>query len=116
MLYAIIRTDISMTSGKLASQAGHAFVDSLLTAPPDKTKAYLDAGGTKIVLAARNERELCDIYHQARLAKLPCAMVVESGHVMPPSFDGTEIVTAVGIGPIERSAARAITKRLSLMG
>lgn len=105
-----------MTPGKSASQAGHAFLDAFLTAPPDKTKAYLDAGGTKIVLAAKDERQLCDIYHAARMAKLPCALVVESGHIMLPVFDGREIVTAVGIGPVDRTEAREITKRLRLMG
>lgn len=104
-----------MTKGKAASQAGHAFLDSLLTAHPDITKAYLAAGGTKIVLSVASERALCDLYYQARMAKIPCAMVVESEHVMPPSFDGSPIITAVGIGPVERSAARPITGKLQLM-
>lgn len=104
-----------MTHGKAASQAGHAFQDSFLTASPDLTKAYLADGGTKIVLTVPGERELCDLFHKAKLAGLPCAMVVEKGHVMPPHFDGSEIVTAVGIGPVMRSAAKALTRDLPLM-
>lgn len=104
-----------MTAGKAASQAGHAFLDSFLTASPDLTRAYLADGGTKIVLTVPDERALCDIFHKAKLAALPCAMVIEQDHIMPPSFDGSPIPTAIGIGPIERSRARALTKGLPLM-
>jgi peptidyl-tRNA hydrolase len=104
-----------MTPGKAASQAGHAFLDSFLTAPPDLARAYLDDGGTKIVLSIPDERRLCDLYYQARMAKLPCAMVVESNHVMPPVFDGSPIVTAIGIGPIAREQAKPLLRRLRLM-
>lgn len=104
-----------MNRGKAASQAGHAFLDSYVVAPPEIAKAYLSDGGTKIVLSVPDEKSLCDLYYRARMAKLPCAMVVESQHVMPPSFDGSPIVTAVGIGPVARSQAHALTKDLPLM-
>jgi peptidyl-tRNA hydrolase len=104
-----------MTAGKAASQAGHAFLDSFIVAPPEITKAYLSDGGTKIVLSVPDERALCDLYHRAKAAKLPCAMVIESNHIMPPSFDGSPVVTAIGIGPVLRSQAKAITKGLRLM-
>jgi PTH2 family peptidyl-tRNA hydrolase len=104
-----------MTAGKAASQAGHAFLDAFLKAPPENTQAYLADGGTKVVLSVKDERELCDVYYKARMANLPCAMVIESEHVMPPSFDGSPIATAVGIGPVAKSEARPITKKLRLM-
>jgi len=105
-----------MTAGKAASQAGHAFLDSFLTAPSEFVSAYLADGGTKVVLSCKDERELCDVYYKARMAGLPCAMVVESEHVMPPAFDGTPVVTAVGIGPCSKAAAKPITGDLRLMG
>jgi PTH2 family peptidyl-tRNA hydrolase len=105
-----------MTAGKAASQAGHAFLDAFIKAPSNLTQAYLADGGTKIVLSVSGEKELCDVYYRARMANLPCAMVIESEHVMPPSFDGSPIVTAVGIGPVPKEEARAITKGLRLMG
>lgn len=104
-----------MTAGKAASQAGHAFLDSFLTASPDETRAYIADGGTKIVLQVPDERALCDAFHKAKVAGLPCAMVIEQHHVMPPCFDGSPIATAIGIGPIPRSHARDITKGLRLM-
>lgn len=104
-----------MNRGKAASQAGHAFLDSFIVADPEIAKAYLADGGTKIVLSVPDERALCDLFHKAKMAKLPCAMVIESQHVMPPSFDGSPVVTAIGIGPVERERAKAITKGLKLM-
>ncbi|SRR5216684_2937647 len=104
-----------MTSGKAASQAGHAFLDSFITAPLENTEAYLADGGTKIVLMVPGERELCDLFHKAKLAKLPCAMVIEQDHIMPPHFDGSPVPTAIGIGPLSRSEARQLTKGLPLM-
>lgn len=104
-----------MTPGKAASQAGHAFLDSFLAATPDQTRAYVDDGGTKIVLTCADEKSLSDLFYRAKMARLPCAMVIEQDHVMPPSFDGSPIPTAVGIGPMPKSMARAITKGLRLM-
>lgn len=104
-----------MTAGKAASQAGHAFLDSFLNSPLYHRQAYLAAGGTKIVLAVADEQQLCEVFRQARMAKLPCAMVVEENHVMPPCFDGSPIVTAVGIGPVARASAKPIVRGLRLM-
>ena len=116
VLYAVVRQDLNMTAGKAASQAGHAFLDSLLSASPDQISAYrAPDGGTKIVLTVPGERELCALFHKTKLAGLPCAIVVEQNHVMPPVFDGSPIVTAIGIGPIERSRARPLTRGLPLM-
>jgi PTH2 family peptidyl-tRNA hydrolase len=114
-MYAVIREDLAMNHGKAASQAGHAFLDSYTIAPPDIRKAYIEDGGTKIVLQVPDERALVDIFHAAKMAKLPCAMVVEQNHIMPPHFDGSPIITAIGIGPVMRSEARSITKGLKLL-
>jgi PTH2 family peptidyl-tRNA hydrolase len=114
-MYAILRADLQMNAGKSASQAGHAFLEAYQSATAQAQRAYDDDGGTKIVLTVPGERELCDLFHKAKMAKLPCSMVVEQNHVMPPHFDGSPIVTAVGIGPLVRSEAKAITKGLPLL-
>ena len=104
-----------MTPGKKASQAGHAFLDSFLRSSTEQRDSYIADGGTKIVLSVATERELCALYYEARMSSLPCAMVIESEHVMPPDFDGSPIVTAVGIGPIRRSLAKRIIGSLRLL-
>lgn len=105
-----------MTAGKAASQAGHAFLDSFLKAPPDIQALYReDRHGTKIVLAVKDAESLHRIYNEAFRLGFPCALVVERDHIMPPHFDGQPIVTAVGVGPIMREKAKCLTKDLRLL-
>lgn len=104
-----------MTPGKAAAQAGHAFLDAYLTAPPEIQSQYReDRHGTKIVLGCRDAEALHRIYNEAFRLGFPCALVIERDHIMPPDFDGSPIVTAVGIGPIYREKARFLTKKLHL--
>jgi len=54
-LYAIIRGDLEMPVGKLAAQAGHAFLEAYLKSDPVVAHAYREHGiGTKITLQARH--------------------------------------------------------------
>jgi PTH2 family peptidyl-tRNA hydrolase len=105
-----------MPAGKAASQAGHAFLGSFLSAPTDVSHRYqADGVGTKIVLMAPGEPDLRAAYDQARERGLPCVLVADKGHVMPPAFTGAPIVTALGIGPALRRQVRDITARFPLM-
>lgn len=115
-MYAILRADLNMPAGKAASQAGHAFLDAYSKANPEIREAYrADGEGTKVVLIARNEGVLQAAYARAQDLGLPAAIVVESGHILPPVFDGSPIVTALGIGPVSHAKAKQITKRFRLM-
>jgi PTH2 family peptidyl-tRNA hydrolase len=108
-----------MSSGKLCSQAGHAFVDTYEQCrirDPVRAETYLEARhGTKVVLAVPNEEMLRAIQSQVLSTGLPCALIEDSGHVMPPHFDGSPVVTALGIGPALRNEIHPITKRLALV-
>ena len=98
-----------MPPGKAASQAGHAFLESFTQAPDDLKRAYLGDGlGTKIVLVAPDEAALRLAYAAAIARGLPAALVIDSGHQMPPHFDGSDIVTALGLGPARRTSSRPI--------
>jgi PTH2 family peptidyl-tRNA hydrolase len=105
-----------MTPGKAASQAGHAFLEAFITADPETRDAYFDdGGGTKVALQAPGIDDLQRTYDLAKDAGIPCALVIESGHIMPPTFDGRPVITALGLGPVDRSKARSLTKRFRLM-
>ena len=98
-LYACVRQDLNMNKGKLASQAGHAFLESFLAAGATRQSAYhADGLGTKICLAIRNEMQLHLLYEQAKEAGLPCTLIEDSGR--NTCFNGVPTCTAVGIGPI----------------
>lgn len=107
-----------MPAGKLASQAGHAFLNSYLKALTDRPETAVayqaDGLGTKVCLVAPSESRLLHAYEQALAAGLPCALITDHGHILPPHFDGSPIVTALGLGPARRDDVRAITKRFNL--
>lgn len=115
-IYAIVRGDLDMPTGKLAAQAGHAFTDSLLDCMekfPELVERYrlgINAG-SKATLQAKNEFALLRAYDECLERELPCALIVDQNHILPPYFDGSPIITALGIGPISRSQAKEITKR-----
>ncbi len=104
-----------MSPGKAASQAAHASMDALLKSPYHLFRPYIESGGTKVVLVGKNEAMLRCALAEAERRGLPCALVVESGHVMLPAFDGSPIVTAIGIGPATREHVRGITEKFQCM-
>ena len=108
-----------MPAGKIASQAGHAFLDSYLIARDlglSEAQEYRgDSHGTKVVLVAPTLAKLLDAQHAAEALGLPHALITDSGHILPPHFTGAPIVTALGIGPARRHQVQSITKRFRLL-
>lgn len=105
-----------MPAGKLAAQSGHAFGDSFANAQliaPDVAENYRNParGGSKVVLRAKNQDHLIKAYVQARELGIPCALVVDQHHILPPHFNGQPVITALGIGPCTKNQARAVTKK-----
>lgn len=99
-----------MTAGKAASQAGHAFLASYIKAPSDIAQAYVaDEGGTKVVLSCPDEATIWQAYKRATDAGLPCHLWMETDMGPQP------VVTALGIGPVERCKAKPIVGGLKLM-
>jgi hypothetical protein len=70
-MYAIVRSDLVMTAGKAASQAGHAFLDSFLTAPPDLTKAYLTTAAPRLSCQSRTKKSALRPLPQANDGEAP---------------------------------------------
>lgn len=123
--YAILRTDIEMDIGKMLTQCGHAYTDSLRSAefhnPSVASKyrtwcnQYNDSfnGGAKVAMKAKNSNQIIKAYNLARKAGIPCAIIVDKGHIYPPHFKGQPIITGLGIGPCTQEEARDITKRFT---
>lgn len=108
-----------MSPGKLAAQAGHAFLDTYEACrardSPLASEYLRDGHGTKVVLSAPTLDDLLALYERARELGLPCALITDSGHIMPPHFNGQPIITALGIGPARRDQIKSLTKRLALL-
>jgi len=107
-----------MSSGKTIAQAGHAYTETLIQAlstDPESALAYMRLSpGTKIALDGGPEQILRHLFEKCTERGVPCRIVVDSGHVELPDFDGSPVVTALGIGPVSHKVARKILSRLPL--
>ncbi len=119
-IYAIVRGDLNMTSGKMAAQAGHAYTNCALKAyvtNPELVSIYQgeDFIGTKICLVSKGADDLLKAYEKAKEDGLNTCLIVDSGHVIPgTAFDGNPIVTALGIGPCTKEQAKKITRKFKM--
>lgn len=118
-MYAVVRRDLEMPPGKLAAQAGHAFLGAFLLSSADPSPAFRRyrelSPGTKIVLQARDRKRLLTIQQRLEEAGLSVYRVIDQGHVLPPHFDGSPICTAIGLGPVLRSEVECIVDDLALV-
>ena len=109
-----------MDVGKAAAQACHAARLSLLRFlqnQPDRAAEFLTANsaGSMVVLDAPT---LADLDHVAVLAsrhELPWALFVDSGHILPPHFDGSPIPTALAIGPADKRRIKPLVRRYACL-
>lgn len=106
----ILRRDLKLSAGKAAAQASHASVEAYKKADEESRNEWESEGQKKVVLRVESEKELLDIFMQAKREKLPCALIKDAGHtqIMP----GT--ITAVSIGPAEEVHIDKLTGSLKL--
>lgn len=99
-----------MSVGKVASQAGHAYLGAYLNAPKTVQDEYHSGGiGTKVCLNCPNMAKLAEAYAFAKQNGLPCVMIEDSGESQH-CFNGVPTVTAVGIGPVTKSQVPFLKK------
>ncbi|MGD9129965.1 MAG: peptidyl-tRNA hydrolase Pth2 [Candidatus Bathyarchaeota archaeon] len=110
----VVRTDIKMSKGKMAAQAGHAAVSAAEYARknrPEWWSPWIGEGQCKIAVKVKSEQELLELARKARNAGLPVALIVDRGLTeLPP-----ETVTCLGIGPAPSDKVDTITGNLSLL-
>ena len=106
-----------MESGKIASQAGHAYLGAFIHADKDLQTEYHSefpaSPGTKVCLAAKNLDQLLRAKEECEAAGVPVYLVTDSG--CANFFNGEPTVTALGIGPATKTQVKHITKRFQLM-
>lgn len=117
-LYALVRTDLGMDKGKIASQAGHAFLGAFVNckdsfAIQEYHKDFPKSPGTKVCLQVPDIAQLYRIENEARAAGLSTYVVVDSG--CANFFGGKPTVTALGIGPATREQIQHITQFCKLL-
>lgn len=109
----VFRSDLKLSKGKIAAQAGHAAVSAgEETKRHHKTwwEAWMMEGQCKIAVKVKSEKELLELEKEAKELGLPCALIIDRGLTeIPP---GT--VTCLGIGPAPVKDVDKITGMLSL--
>ncbi|HDZ53507.1 hypothetical protein LCGC14_0044620 [marine sediment metagenome] len=115
-LYSILRTDITMSQGKANAQCGHAYVAAAIGAlgtPEGDAYARL-IPGTKICLDGGSLQKMQLLIEQLSLQGIPCFPIIDRDHVELPDFDGSPILTAIGLGPFTRADTPRALRKLKL--
>jgi PTH2 family peptidyl-tRNA hydrolase len=110
----VFRSDLKLSKGKLAAQAGHAAVSAAEKARKHHKKwweAWLDEGQCKIVVRVKDEKKLRELEKQAMELGLPYTLIVDRGLTEVPP--GT--ITCLGIGPAPSEKVDRITGGLPLL-
>ncbi|MEM2117562.1 MAG: peptidyl-tRNA hydrolase Pth2 [Candidatus Bathyarchaeia archaeon] len=109
----VFRSDLRLSKGKIAAQAGHAAVSAAEEARKHHKawwENWLSEGQCKIAVKVKSEKELLELEKQAKELALPCALIVDRGLTeIPP---GT--VTCLGIGPAPVEKVDRLTGALPL--
>jgi PTH2 family peptidyl-tRNA hydrolase len=126
--YIIIREDLGMSPGKLASQASHSsmkvffdkfeetevecnngeFKKAFLFTPTLEEELWIKGLFTKIVKKVKNESQLLKAYEKAKELGLNCSLIKDAGLT---ELQG-ENYTAVAIGPNYVDKCEPIVKKL----
>ena len=110
----VVRSDLKMSRGKIAAQAGHAAVSAAEEARklhPIWWKAWLNEGQCKIAVKVRSEKELLTLEEESKELELPSALICDMGLTqLPPNT-----ATCLGIGPAPSEKVDKITGKLTLL-
>lgn len=121
-----MRKDLKMRTGKLAAQAAHASLAAVLSrasevelsgvkglfVPLDEDLGpWLNGHFTKIALGVNSEEEARELFANATVLGIPCALIEDSGLT---EFDGVPTITGVAIGPAHWQRVNEVTGHLPL--
>lgn len=107
----LVRADLKLPKGKLASQASHASLEAALKSNKKMLEEWRSEGGKKVVLKVNGEDELLKYKNMADDVGIKTALISDAGHtVVEP---GT--VTCLGIGPDDESKIDRITGKLKMI-
>ena len=109
----VVRTDLDMGKGKIASQVGHACVlgaEHVRKSNPEWFSEWW-VGQEKVVLKVANLKELEQVKQDAIELNVPWSEVTDAGHTQ--NAPGT--TTCISIGPASEESIDKITGDLKLL-
>ena len=122
-----MRKDLNMRKGKAIAQGAHAsmkaVLDSMKFKPKDNSMVlelgentamedWIEGRFTKICVGVDSEKELLEIFNQAKAAKLTSALIIDAGVT---EFNGVPTKTCCAIGPAWSDEIDKITGHLKLL-
>jgi len=124
----VIRKDLNMRKGKIASQAAHASMKAIFDISQKveidlighalfipytaQLKDWFEDKFTKICVSVDSEYELLNIYNHAQSKGMLCSLIKDLGLT---EFDGVPTYTAVAVGPANNEDVDEITGDLKLL-
>lgn len=107
----LVRGDLKLPKGKLASQCSHASVEAMLKSHKDDIEKWKKKGMKKVVLKVKDLGELEDLKKKAEDKGLVIGLITDMGKtVVEP---GT--VTCLGIGPDTEEKIDKVTGKLKML-
>jgi len=107
----VVRNDLKLPKGKLASQVAHASVEAVLRSDKTVVSHWRNAGMAKIVLKIEDEKGLLKLNQMAKDFGIVTALITDAGKtVIEP---GT--TTCLGLGPDSCEKIDRVVKDLKLL-
>lgn len=113
-MVAIFRADLPLPPGKMAVQAGHAFLSAWRKAVNrhyDNAMDYADGLQIKIVLIAPDLTALERIKEKAEQRSVPAVLITDAARTVLPE----PTVTVLGLGPMSKTDCNALTRGLEML-
>ncbi len=107
----LVRQDLKLPKGKLASQCAHASVEAVLKSESKTVKAWRAEGMAKIVVKVKDDKELIKYFQKAKDEGLTASLITDAGKTV--ILPGTK--TTAAIGPDEAEKVDKITGKLALL-
>ena len=110
----ITRSDLKLSTGKLAVQVAHAAVECALDTKKNNSKwfnKWQKEGAKKVVLKVDVERDLFPLRDKAEELKMTAHIITDAGHTEIPA--GT--ITVLGIGPAPENIMDQVTGNLETL-
>lgn len=107
----IIRSDLKLGKGKLASQACHASLEAYKKSDSESVEKWESSGVKKVVLKVEGEKELLIIFEQLKKEKMKPALIKDAG--LTEVEPGT--ITCLGVGPVREDVVDKVTGKLKML-
>lgn len=109
-IWLAIRTDLAMSAGKIAVQAGHGFTSVIVKCDQDRLVEYIEGSQVKVAVKVASLAELRRVAEEAARAGLTHVLVTDEGRT--EFEEPTETVCA--FGPARPEDLPSFLKRLRL--